>query len=340
MLSEVNIVRSLPEAEWRRFIESNPNSSIFHTPEMFEVYARAKGHRPTLWAAVKDNGQTLALLLPVQITLNDGLLRSLTTRSVVYGSLLYEPGEDGEKASALLLKSYTHQVDGAPLFTELRNLWDINAVLAPIFREQGFVYEDHLNYLIDLDRPPEAIFSDFTAGTRKKIRRGLNKRNVRIEEVKEREQVASCYNLLSKTYHNAQVPLANVSLFQAAFDILYPQGMVRFTRASVGDAFAATSIELIYRDVVYGWYGGMDRAYSSYVANDLLMWHILQWSAEQGYKVYDFGGAGKPNQKYGVRDFKAKFGGKLVCYGRYQFVHSPLLFRISTAGYGIFRKFF
>ena len=54
MMSEVNIVRSLPETEWRRFIEHNPHSSIFHTPEMFEVFAHTKGYRPTLWAAVNE----------------------------------------------------------------------------------------------------------------------------------------------------------------------------------------------------------------------------------------------------------------------------------------------
>lgn len=338
-MSGVNIVRFLPEAEWRRFIENNPNSNIFHTPEMFKVYANTKRYKPTLWAAVNDNGHTLALLLPVQITLREGLTHYLTTRAVVYGSILWEQDNDGGKALTLLLKTYTHKVDGAPLFTELRNLWDINAIVSPTLREQGFIYEEHLNYLIDLGRSPEAIFLGFTTGMRKIIRRGLNRGDVVIEEVKELEQIASCYDLLGKTYQNVHVPLADRSLFEAAFDILHPKGMVRFTRARVGDAFVAASIELLYKDVVYGWYGGSDRAYSNYPVNELLIWHIFQWGAEKGYRVYDFGGAGKPNQEYGVRDFKAKFGGTLVCFGRYTFVHAPLLLRISALGYEIVRKF-
>jgi len=68
------------------------------------------------------------------------------------------------------------------------------------------------------------------------------------------------------------------------------------------------------------------------------MWHVLKWGAENGYKVYDFGGAGKPSEKYGVRDFKSKFGGDLVCFGRNTCVHAPALMRLSQVGYSIYRR--
>ena len=83
----VAIVRTLAEGEWRRFVNEHPAGNIFHTPEMFHVFERAKGHRPELWAATRD-GRVLALLLPVKITLMGGPLQPLTTRSVAYGSVL------------------------------------------------------------------------------------------------------------------------------------------------------------------------------------------------------------------------------------------------------------
>jgi len=334
----MQVVQSLEETIWRRFIDEHPDSNIFHTPEMCQVFARTKGHHSMLWATVDDDGQVLALLLPVQITLKDGLLCRLTTRAVAYGSVLYAPGPKGQEALALLLRAYTQQVGGAPLFTELRNLSNLET-MQPILREHGFVYEDHLNYLIDLKRPPEAIFQSIGRRTRKHIRRGLRRGEVVIGEIKDREQVAVCYDLLRQTYQAAQVPLAAHSLFEAAFDLLYSKGMVRFTLARVGQKLAAASVELLYKDVIYGWYGGMDRAYSSYRPNELLMWHILQWGAENGYRMYDFGGAGKPNEEYGVRDFKAKFGGDLVSYGRNICVHAPALLHLSQWGYKIYRRF-
>ncbi len=334
----MTLVRTLPEDEWAIFVENHPEGSIFHTPEMFQVFSQTKGFRPELWAATKE-GRILALLLPVQITLMKGLLRRFTTRSVAYGSVLCVSDAEGQEALCQLLQTYKRETDGAPLFTELRNVSNLEAI-QPILGEHGFVYEDHLNYLINLECSPEAVFQNFGRRTRKNIRRGLKKGDVVIEEAKAWKQVAACYSLISLTYRSAHVPLADISLFEAAFDLLYPKRMVRFTLAHVDQNPVAASVELLHKDVIYGWYGGVDRNYSSYVPSELVMWDILKWGAQNGYRVYDFGGAGSPDEEYGVRDFKAKFGGELVCFGRNICVHSPALLRLSKLGYKILRRLF
>lgn len=333
----MQVVRSLDEASWRCFIDKHPASSVFHTPEMFQVFALAKDHQPTMWAAANSHNDMLAILLPVQITLRDGLLRLLTTRSVAYSSVLYAPGPAGEEALATLLHTYTQETDRAVLFTELRNLSDLSPV-QPVLNERGFVYEDHLDYLVNLDRPVKEVMQGISKRTRKKIRHGLRSGEVIIEEIVAREQIPLCYDLLRQTYAAVEVPLADPSMFEAAFDVLYPLGMIKFFLARVGEANVAATVELLYKDVMYGWYGGVDRAYARYNPGELLTWHVLKWGAENGYKVYDFGGAGKPDEEYGVRDFKAKFGGELVCYGRNTYVHAPTRFAISKMGYQIYRR--
>jgi lipid II:glycine glycyltransferase (peptidoglycan interpeptide bridge formation enzyme) len=304
---------------------------------MFQVFARATGHRPTLWAALDSEGTPLALLLPVHLTLFGGWLRRLTSRAVAYGSLLCAPGPQGQAALESLLQAYRQAVGGQILFTELRNLADLSDY-QPILASQGFEYEEHLNYLIDLDLPVQEVMQNIGSRTRKNIRRGLRRGDVTIQEVSQREGIADCYALLAQTYTQARVPLADRSLFEAAFDLLYPKGMVKFLLAQVEDAYAAVSVELLYKGVIYGWYGGMDREYSRYLPNELLIWHILSWGAENGYRTYDFGGAGKPNEDYGVRDFKAKFGGELVCFGRNTCVHAPRLLHLSRLGYGLYQR--
>ena len=133
------------------------------------------------------------------------------------------------------------------------------------------------------------------------------------------------------------MPLADQSLFNAAFELLYPRGMIRFTLAHIRGVPIATSIDLLYKDVIYGWYGGLDRTYKNSMANELLMWHILEWGSKNGYRLYDFGGAGKPSEKYGVRDFKAKFGGDLVCYGRNIWIAHKTLYQMSKNVYDLYR---
>jgi CelD/BcsL family acetyltransferase involved in cellulose biosynthesis len=333
---KIQVVRTLREEAWHRFVDGHPQANIFHTPEMFEVFSRARGYEPDLWAAVDGDGRPLALLLPVQVTLAGGLARRLTTRAVAYGSVLSVPGAEGREALEALLREYSGEVDGSVLFTELRNLSDLSCA-QPVLTECGFAYEDHLNYLIDLERPPAEVLQSFGRRTRKKVRRALRQGDVVIKVADRPEQVALCYQFLQKSYAASKVPLADRSLFEAVFEVLQPRGMVKFLLAWVDDECAASSVELVFKDTIYGWYSGVDRAHSSYVPNELLMWHILEWGAANGFRLYDFGGAGKPDEEYGVRDFKAKFGGQLVCFGRNTLVHAPLRLAVSKAGYRAYR---
>lgn len=334
----MHVAQELNENLWKDFVDQNPRGSIFHTPEMYRVFAQTKGHQSTLWAVVDNSGYPLALMLPVQVTLMDGLLHWLTTRAIVYSSILCADGPEGQKALEVLLKTYKREAKGSALFTELRNLYDLND-LQPLLTDYGFIFEGHLNYLINLNRPAEEVLQNIGQRTRKKIRKGLRDGLVQMSEVTNAAELEHWYDILQKTYSNAQVPLADRSLFVAAFRELHPKGMAKFLLAKVEGVSAACSIELPYKDVIYGWYGGSDRQYSDYLPNEMLIWHILEWGANNGYCVYDFGGAGKPDEEYGVRDFKAKFGGDLVNFGRNVYVHNPTLLKLSKQGYEVYRRF-
>jgi serine/alanine adding enzyme len=333
----MNVVRTLPETSWQCFVNQHPESNIFHTPEIFQVFQRAKRHQPELWASTDENGKVLALFLPIRITLGGGLSRFLTARAVSYGGVLYEHSPQGIEGLALLLHAYSRSADRKVVFTELRNQSDLSEI-QPTLINSGFAFEDHLNFRISLNRPIEDILRGLGRRTRKHIRHGLRRRTVLIEEAVEREQISHCYEVLRQTYKTARVPLADRSLFEAAYDILYPLGMIKFLLVRIGETYVAASVELAYKQILYGWYGGVNREYSSYTPNELLTWHVLQWGAEHGYQVYDFGGAGKPDEPYGVRDFKAKFGGELVTYGRNTYYHAPRWFAVSKFGYQIYRR--
>ena len=330
----VEIVNSLNIGAWRDFVAQQPEGNIFHTPEMFQVFARAKGYQPELWAAVDSNGLPLALLPTTTVTLVGGPFRLLTSRALAYGSIVCQRSPEGASALAALLTEYRQRVKGKVLFTELRNLSDLSHLQNTI-QDCGYAYEDHVNYLIELGCQPEQVLANIGARTRKHIRHGLNKGSVVVEQMNERAKLTTWYEVVAKTYRTARVPLADRSLFEAAYDVLHPKGMIQFWLARVGEDTVAASAELLYKDLIYGWYGGVDRDYAHEQPGIMLMWHILSWGAENGFRTYDFGGAGRLTEQYGVRDFKAKFGGALVCYGRNTLINSPRLFRLSKLGYQI-----
>lgn len=333
----MRVVHQLDEGSWQAFVASNPQANIFHTPEMFQVFARTDGYCPTLWAVVADDGRVLALLPSVQITIMGGLLRHLTTRTVAYGSVLCSPDPEGQQALTTLLQSYNRAVPGGALLTELRNLSDMTAV-QPVLAESGFTYEEHLNFLIDLTSPEEQLWQNIRSNARRNIQKA-RKSGVEIAEVSAMEDLPAVYALLQQVYRRIQVPLPHESLFRAALKILHPRGMLRILLARHQDVDIGVLLLLLHKGVIYYWYTGTLREYAEYRAGDLLVWHTLELGRRAGLKLFDFGGGGRPDEEYGVRDFKAKFGGDLVNFGRNVCVHAPARLKLSTAGYQLVRKF-
>lgn len=332
----VTIVKSLPEALWRRFVDEHPEGNVYHTPEVFQAFAATHLHQPRLWAAVDKNGRPLALLLPVQVSLFDGPFRSMTTRAVVYGGVLYETGATGESALAELLTTYRRAMRGMALFTELRNITAIDSVNA-ILASAGFQYEPHLNYLIDLSQPEATLWKRLSKSCQQSVRTSRNK-GVSIEIAHEPDGMEQIYGLLRLAYQRARVPLAHPSLFTATSAILGAKGMFQAFVARAQGRYIGACLVLAYRNRLIYWYGGLDRTWSAYCPMEALLWYVMQWGRSCGYSILDMGGAGRPGEPYGVRNFKAKFGGELVNYGRNLCVHAPLRYQVSQFAYRMLRR--
>lgn len=333
----VEFVETLPEDRWQTFVDGHPQGNIFHTPAMQAVFARTRGCEPLLRAALADDGRVLALLTAVGIRLGGGPLARLTSRAVAYGGMLCAAGEEGQEALAALLRWHNRISGRRFLFTELRHRSEA-AALRPTLAGCGYEHEQELNFLIDLTRPVEAIWKGLNRTARKNVRRA-RRDGLTAQEVTTAEELADLYALLRQVYTDAQVPLADISLFRAAFELLRPRGLVRFVLARSPQGIAGARAVLLYKGVIFDWYAGADRRLRNSRPNDFLVWHTLEWGATHGYHTFDFGGAGHPDVPYGVRDFKAKFGGRLVNYGRERCVHAPLLLRLSEASYNLLRRF-
>ena len=84
---------------------------------------------------------------------------------------------------------------------------------------------------------------------------------------------------------------------------------------------------------IYEWYVcGLDEPYREQHPSVLATYAAMQYAAEHGLPRFDFMGAGKPGDDYGVRAFKAQMGGQLVEHGRFLLIAKPLLYRIGVLG--------
>jgi serine/alanine adding enzyme len=329
----LEVVRTLDATRWSAYVERHPNGGIFHTPEMFRVFAETKNHRPAVWATIDGGGRIHALMTPVTIATFGTPLRSLTTRAVAFA----EPLFDREDALHALLQAYRSGAPGVALFTEIRNLTD-NGQVAGALTACGFRHEAHLNFLIDLTLAEDDLWRRVASSARRNVQKA-RRLGVSIEEAEDAEGIASAYQVLREVYRRIRVPLPDRSLFDAASRILGPLGRFKVLLARFDGRTIGALTLLLYAGVVTYWYTGTLREYGTYRAGDLLVAHAIELGRSLGYRVLDFGGAGRPDEPYGVRDFKAKYGGRLVDFGRDVWTPSPLRLRVSTAGYGLLRRF-
>jgi len=332
----MEVTTSLDQDKWKDFVDSHPLGNIFQTPEMAEVYKKTKNREPLLLAVKNKSGDVLALMLAVIIKYLRGPWSTFTSRAIVQGGPLYVEGQTGNNALKLLIKEYDRIMQKYTLITEIRNLWDVSHI-RPLLEDNEYNFEEHLNFLIRLDRSKEEIWRNIHKSRRKGINRAF-KKGVVVERVKNKKYLPKIYNLLKETYTKAKIPLADFSLFESAFDVLLPNKMAKFYVAKLNNSIVATRIILNYKGLVYDWYAGSSKNYSNYYLNEAIIWHILEEHAGREFHTFDFGGAGKPNEEYGVREFKRRFGGRMVNFGRFIRIYSPIKLKIAKSLFSIYRR--
>ncbi|ABE51684.1 lipid II:glycine glycyltransferase FemX [Methanococcoides burtonii] len=329
----IEITDSLDPEVWDEFVYEHPHGNIFQTSSMANVYRQAKNYVPLSLAAIDPgNGEVLAILQASIISELSGIAGSFTGRSVIIGGPLVKDGKRGNEALSLLLKEYNSSVKSKVVYSQMRNIRDTSEIKETIL-SYGYEYDQHLDFLIDLDRDEAEIWSDISKSRRKGVNRA-EKSGIIIQKVKNDAELQASYDLIHQTYLNVKMPVADFSLFKAIYDEFVPKDMADFFIALQNDIPVGARITLNYKDLVYDWYAG-SLADVPYV-DEALVWKILSENAGK-YKVFDFGGAGHPDKPYGVREFKRRFGGEQVNYGRYKKVHGKVRGKMAEVGYGVYR---
>ena len=82
---------------------------------------------------------------------------------------------------------------------------------------------------------------------------------------------------------------------------------------------------------VYEWFEcGLNAECKDQYPSVMATWGGIQLAHQSGCTRYDMMGAGEPGVPYGVRDFKAEFGGQMVEHGRFLCVCKPMLYRLGV----------
>ena len=265
----------------------------------------------------------------------NALKQFFTRRAIIYGGPLLANDISDEALSALLTsltKLPSLQGGGGgrltPIYIESRNFHDYSR-WKEVFKKAGFAYQPHLNYHVDttsLDQVQSRIGKHRWRYIRLSMRDGA-----KIVQQPTIEQVRAFYTILQDLYRTkVRTPLWSWEFFER----LYHTEQARYILVELdGQIVGGTACVCLPGKAVYEWYAcGLDDCRDDIRPLSVAIWGEMQLAAENGYPLFDFMGAGTPDQPYGVRDFKSEFGGELVEHGRFLCVRKPLLYWIGKMG--------
>lgn len=334
-MNEYRLATEIDRRQWSDFVWNHADGNIFQTPEMFDVFMMTKNNQPILMAVTDAAGQILGILVVVIQIEYAEFIGKFSSRAIIRGGPLIL--NNNVDVLNFMLKEYNKVIPKRAIYSEVRNLCQQAGGFKECFEKNGFIYEEHLNILLNIEQPEEALWKNIHSKRRNEIRRA-RKEGTFTRELTCPKEIEEVYDILKDVYDKAGLPLYDRSMFSSAFGMLRPNGLVRFFGAINRDKLIGVIIVLCYKDRVYDWYAGSRREYYHKYPNDLLPWETFLWGKKNGYKIFDFGGTGKPNQPYGVRDYKKKFGGEFVCFGRYEKIHKPFLMKIAKLGFKLWQE--
>ena len=292
------------------------------------------------------------------ITKERSALKQFFTRRaiIIGGPLLAEDASDAEVAALLkavkeckveslnckgtedsvaeIPASTPYNLHPTPIYIETRNFHDYSRWKS-VYEANGFAYQPHLNFHVDTTSV-EIVDKNLGKSRKRDIRTTIRDGVTPVLEPTI-EQVREYYAILKDLYTTkVKTPLFGWHFFEQLYHS--PSGRFILTEYQ-GKIIGGTVCVVLPNKAVYEWFVcGEDGVYEHIFPSSYATYLGIRYAAENGCQIFDMMGAGKPEEAYGVRDFKARFGGEQVEHGRYLYVRNPLLYKMGKLGVKLLKK--
>ena len=270
---------------------------------------------------VEESGALRAVCVGYVTKERNPISQFFTRRAIIIGGPAIATDCSNEEVKTLLSPFTLHLSPWslAQIYIECRNFNDYSR-WRNAFETSGFIYKPHLNFHVD---PSANNLSD-------NRKRQLKKSDAITELAANESDIREWYKVLSELYRTkVKTPLWQIDFFLDA----YRQGIAKFLLVKHAGRIIGGSMVVADERTVYEWFEcGLNAEYKDQYPSVMATYAGIQLAHHSGCSRYDMMGAGEPGVPYGVRDFKAEFGGKLVEHGRFLYICHPILYRIGEWG--------
>ena len=320
----------IPEDKWHALIKESIHSTPFQTPEFFRLINGTPGLVAHA-CAVESGGILTALAIIVEFA-GRGLTGFFSRRGIIFGGPLVLPGKSDALDS--LLGMISIELSGRTIYLETRNYSDYG-IFKNVFGRHGWSYVPYLDIRIKTgDR--EAMSLAMSSSRRRQIRKAAGN-GAEIREADSLTDVKAFYTILKSHYRKkVRKPLMPWEFFSEAFNQEFGRFLlIWFDGRVVGGIFCPV---LEGRSIFEFYICGLDSEYRDQYPSVMATWAAMDYACNNGIPCFDLMGAGVSGKDYGVREFKARFGGGQEEYGRFLKINNRFLYMAGKAGIKVMSK--
>lgn len=322
-------IKSINSSEWKTLLES-ATSNFFQTPEAISFFEAVGLETFTL---VARNESGVVAVLSGIIQKEKGVKSNFTSRAIIFGGPVFS-SEIEEEEIVVLLENLIEKLKTKVIYIEFRNLNDYSAY-KNTFNKSGFEYHPHLNF--HLDCQDEVLMKKRMSSSKLRQVKKSIKSGAQIIEAKNIDQIEAYYKILEHLYKTkVKTPLPNLDFFVT----LWLRNTSKFFLIEYEKEIIGGIVAPVFESkVIYEWFVcGKDGVFKNIYPSILATWAAMDYASQNGIPRFDFMGAGKPDENYGVRDFKSKFGGTLLEHGRFLKVTKPFLYEVGKTAVKILKR--
>lgn len=333
MLKLIN-KHDIESKDWDALVKSSSVASWFQTHEAYAFFDNLSF--VDSFAMGVENDGVLKSVVVGYIQKDGGRIKQhFSKRAIILGGpLLSDDITDDELC--FLLEALKDSLKKKAIFIEMRNFNDYQAWQTVLARS-GFVCESHYDVQVDTSSM-EMVNGKLDRNRKRNIKKAVEN-GVVIDENPTADDLKRFYLMLDELYSTkVKTPLFPFEFFEKLRSC--PSSLFIMAKKADGELIGGMVCVAFDHRTVYAWLACGDDANNKSLSPSVMVNYAgICYAAEHGISKFDFMGAGKPDDGgYGVRDFKLKFGGELVEYGRNVYVCNRLLFEIGKLGVKILKK--
>lgn len=307
-------------------------NSIFQQQEFYKFLESSGILEPFRFSVSRDNLEVGVIQGFIQ---SDGgrLKRFLSRRAIINGGPFLAVDITDDEVETLL-QNCIKGLKRKAIYIEFRNYFDFSKYQT-LFEKMEFLYEPHYDIIVNVDG--EEPWEKRMESSRTRFVKSSLKNGAEIVANPSEQDVVDYYKVLKYLYtEKVKTPLFPLEFFLK----LYHTSFCKYIIVKYNDAVVGGLVCVFDENAAYEWFVcGIDGVYKHVYPSTMATYYAIKFASEKGLKYFDMMGAGAPSDGgYGVREFKMRFGGELVEYGRFKYICNPLLYKIGSLGVKLLKR--